>query len=294
MIPVRKITHATFETPDPERLAQYYEEVLGLARIGRADGAIHLASCVGQPMVVLAKGDAPRCARLSFHVGADVDLADAARRLAPHGIACERRSDPGPFAADAVIFRDLNGTEIEIHRQGALEPETAPKAIAPLKLGHVAFNVLDAQAAVAFYEKVLGFRLSDWIEDFFAFMRCGPDHHTLNFLARGGRIKMHHIAFQLRDWSHVQTACEELSRRRIEVLWGPGRHGPGHNIFTYHRDPDGQIIELFAELDTMSDEDLGYFDPRPWHRDHPQRPKVWRGGEASNLWGPLAPDNFRN
>jgi len=32
---------------------------------------------------------------------------------------------------------------------------------------------------------------------------------------------------------------------------------------TYHQDAAGQIIELFAELDRMSDESLGYFDPKP-------------------------------
>jgi len=29
-----------------------------------------------------------------------------------------------------------------------------------------------------------------------------------------------------------------------------------------------------------------YFEPRPWHRDNPQRPKVWaKDPSASNLWG---------
>ena len=62
---------------------------------------------------------------------------------------------------------------------------------------------------------------------------------------------------------------------------GPGRHGCGHNIFAYHRDPDGQIVELFGELDRMQ-EDLGYFEPRMWHRDRPQVPKVWPADPAAS------------
>jgi hypothetical protein len=43
----------------------------------------------------------------------------------------------------------------------------------------------------------------------------------------------------------------------------------------------------------MKDESLGYFDPRPWHRDRPQRPKVWKRGE-SPIWGlPPHPDFLR-
>jgi hypothetical protein len=39
----------------------------------------------------------------------------------------------------------------------------------------------------------------------------------------------------------------------------------------------------------MTDEALGYFEPRPWHRDRPQRPKVWTG-LPRDIWGlPPAP-----
>jgi hypothetical protein len=73
-----------------------------------------------------------------------------------------------------------------------------------------------------------------------------------------------------------------------KLLWGPGRHGIGHN-----RSPSGLITELFAELDRMNDEALGYFEPRPWHRDNPQRPKVWaKDPSAANLWGVLPGDEM--
>ena len=73
----------------------------------------------------------------------------------------------------------------------------------------------------------------------------------------------------------------------MELVWGPGRHGPGHNIYTYHYNPDGFTIEMFTELDTMSNEANGYFDPRPWHTDMPQRPKVWDPVSVAtrNMWG---------
>ncbi len=50
--------------------------------------------------------------------------------------------------------------------------------------------------------------------------------------------------------------------------------------------------ELFAELDQVNEE-LGYFEPRPWHRDNPQKPKVWaKDPSASNLWGIMPPDEM--
>jgi hypothetical protein len=96
----------------------------------------------------------------------------------------------------------------------------------------------------------------------------------------------------LKDWAQILTACDFLGSKNIPLAWGPGRHGPGHNLYTYHRNPDDQVIEFFAELDKMSDESLGYFDPRPWHRDRPQVPKVW--DTVRDIWGtPPTPDYIR-
>ena len=38
----------------------------------------------------------------------------------------------------------------------------------------------------------------------------------------------------------------------------------------------------------MHDEELGFFEPRPWHQDRPQRPKVWGDDTPSNWWGPMS------
>jgi hypothetical protein len=125
-------------------------------------------------------------------------------------------------------------------------------------------------------------------------MRCGPDHHTVNFF-HGPDAKLHHMAFELKDFMHLQNACELMGQRKVPILWGPLRHGPGHNIATYHRNQDGQMIEFFCELDKMLDEELGYFEPRPWHRDRPQRPKVWaKDPNASNYWGIMPTDEMHH
>jgi hypothetical protein len=88
-------------------------------------------------------------------------------------------------------------------------------------------------------------------------MRCGFEHHAINF-ARGADARLHHMAFELRD-AYMQQACDPFGRRKILLLWGPVRYGPGHNIATYHRNPDGYLIELFYDMDRMVDEELGYF-----------------------------------
>jgi catechol 2,3-dioxygenase-like lactoylglutathione lyase family enzyme len=192
-----------------------------------------------------------------------------------------------------VSFADPKGTIIELFSQWSfLDAKPGGAGAGPLKLGHIAFHCPNPAGMAAFYEKTMGFRVSDWIGDFFVFMRCGADHHTVNFL-RHESMSMQHMAFQLRDASHLTGACDILGRNRIEIAWGPVRHGPGHNIAVYHRNPDDQIIEMFCDLDLMLDEELGYFEPRPWHRDRPQKPKVWASDPYRDIWGQPATPDFR-
>lgn len=293
MIRVKKIAHATYETPDLDRQAEYYTDILGLTLVAKEKDTAFLASTIDHHSVVLRKGDAARCARLGFQIGIDDDLKEFDKQTAAHGIKTQRVNDPGPSIAEMITFEDPKGTVMEVFKRGEFSPQAFPnRGIVPHKLGHVAFFVKDVKRTTDFYCDVLGFRVSDWMGDFFSFLRCGGDHHTIN-LMRSEQDRHFHTAFELRDWGHMLTACDYLSLNGYKLLWGPGRHGIGHNLFTYHRAPNGMITELFAQLDQMNEE-MGYFEPRPWHRDRPQRPKVWTPDpNASNYWGIGAPEEMR-
>jgi catechol 2,3-dioxygenase-like lactoylglutathione lyase family enzyme len=292
MIRVRKISHASYEMPDIEHQLEYYTEILGLTLVDRyADGA-YLGSTVDHHSVVLRKASQTQCTRIGFQIAPDADLGAFEKQVQAHGIRTERRKDPEPGIDDMVAFPDPKGTIMEVYKPGPPAPQRYPvRGIVPHKLGHVAFHVTDVKHVTKFYCDVLGFRESDWMADFFSFLRCGPDHHTINLMNTGSN-RHFHTAFELRDWGHLQTACDYLSLNGYKLLWGPGRHGIGHNLFAYHRSPAGLITETFAELDQMNEE-LGYFEPRPWHRDRPQKPKVWpKDPSASNLWGILPTDEM--
>jgi hypothetical protein len=107
----------------------------------------------------------------------------------------------------------------------------------------------------------------------------------LNFI-KAETSHLHHVAFELKDAAHLQYARDILGQQRITIVRGPLRHSPGHNVAIYHANPDGLVVEFFIELDQMKDEELGYFEPKPWHRDFPQRPKTWtRKDNGTVTWG---------
>lgn len=293
MIQVAKIGYAGFNTPDVEAMLAYYTQVLGFTLVERGDdGAAYLHLGADHHTIALYPATERRLRHTALQIGKSQSLKEVEQELREQGVRVELQTDAQPGIPELLEFADPEGNSLHLYATMQEVDQRFPQqGIVPEKLSHVAMAVHDVKKTADFYQQVLGFRVSDWIEDFFVFLRCGPDHHTVNFL-QSNYQKMHHIAFQLEDWGHVQRTCDHLAKHSIPLLWGPGRHGPGHNIFTYHHDPDKHIVELSTQLDLMLSEDLGYFEPRPWHEDVPQRPKVWQASKAMNFWGPLPAPEF--
>ena len=286
MIQVKRLGHATFTTPDLEEQIAYWTEVIGLALITRDANSAILGTRLGQESVALVRApEKGELRSLAFQVKPGTDLGELAHRLQKEGIASEHRSGISPGVKDAIVFRDPKGTQIEVYAEYEFQPDDGKEqGIGPLKFGHVAYRVNDVQKITDFYCNMLGFKVSDWMGDHFSFLRCGADHHTINF-TRYETERLHHIAFELRDWGEIHNACDYLTKKKVQLVWGPLRHVVGHNIAAYHRNPDEIRVELYAEMDLMKDEELGYWEPRPWHEERPLRPKVWPKDTLRSQWG---------
>ncbi len=286
MIQVKRLGHATFTTPDLERQIDYWTNVIGLSIVDRGKDHCMLATRLGHESIALERApEQGHLRRLSFQAKPGSDLGELAANLLGHGVRSERRKDISPGVREAIVFADPKGTLVEVYADYEFAPEDASEqGISPLKFGHVAYRVKDPQAITTFYCDVLGFRVSDWMGDHFSFLRCGVDHHAINF-TRADEERLHHIAFEVRDWGALHDACDYLTKKKIQLVWGPLRHVVGHNIAAYHRNPDEIRVELFAEMDLMKDEDLGYWEPRPWHEERPLRPKTWDKDTWRSQWG---------
>jgi catechol 2,3-dioxygenase-like lactoylglutathione lyase family enzyme len=289
MIQARRLGYAVLATPDLAGQIDYYCDILGLALVARDSARAVLATRQGIETIVLKQGAAPALLGLSFQVSPKTDLDAAREKLSQAGVSPQVRAGQTPGIARVLAFNDPNGTEIELFSTFEFaETPAGEHGVSPLKIGHVACFVTDVTKISTFYEQALGFRRSDWRGEGSVFLRCGTDHHTVNFFRRD-KAELAHIAFEVKDWSELARAADYLWRRKLILDWGPARHHIGHNMACYHRNPDSVRIELYTEMDQMKDEELGYFDPRPWHEDRPQRPKDWPPGTTRNQWTPNVP-----
>ena len=292
--PVTRLSHVALRSPDVEKMRTYYTEIIGLSSYDDGDGTVYLASGGRGPALELRSSTTAGIDHVGFEISAAKE-EELLVRLKNQGVQVSTATDLEPGLSRIHDVIDVEGNHLQMC---VVDDDRAPAALAtsgivPQKIGHVATRTSSAEAVTEFYETALGFRWSDWMGDFFAFLRCNVDHHSVNFINASRPGQMHHYAFELEDVSHVTAACDALAARNVQMLWGPGRHGIGHNVFTYHKDPDGNVVELFCDLDRMASEELGYFEPRKWHQDRPQRPKHWiPDPDSANLWGPQGPADF--
>ena len=287
-VPVTKVAYLGLASPDPDALCAHYVDHVGLVETARTEDAAYLTTGPEHHSLVVENGVAGYT-RIGLEIG--VTLDDAAAALAAQSIAFERRSEPDPGIAASLVIAHLDTAPLHLYEGQTLDsipPVLGPR---PSKFAHVACRSRHAVQDRAFLEDVLGFRWSDSAGDAVHFLRCDPNHHSLNLFDSPEQAGLHHLAFEARDAAHLTMICDHLGSLNITLYWGPGRHGPGHNLFTYHRDPDGNLVEISTEMDLVFDESDPKFQPRPWHEDLNQRPKVWViTPRVGNIWGPLPLD----
>jgi catechol-2,3-dioxygenase len=292
MLRVLRVGYVDFETAQLSSLVDYYSGILGLTETYRDTKSVYLTVALDHHCVGLRTGAESRLLKFGLQI-APTDLKELESFLIAKGVKAKRVTDGAPGIPELVQIYDPDGIVVDLFVVN--QPPGVPysqRGVQPHKLAHLALLTPDVQRKFKFYRDTLGFRFSDSIQDFFYFLRCGVDHHGLNLL-RWEHAGLHHLAFEVADVSHLCASTDVLTRAHIPLIWGPTRHGPGHNVSAYHRNPEGQIVELFCEIDRMSNEDLGYFDPRPWHGEFPQRPRCWENvEEAASLWGIMAPPKF--
>jgi catechol 2,3-dioxygenase-like lactoylglutathione lyase family enzyme len=102
------------------------------------------------------------------------------------------------------------------------------------------------------------------------FLRSDPEHHSFAAF-RAPESRADHHCYETRGWLDIRDWADRMGGLRIPLWWGPGRHGPGNNLFFMIEDPDGHKVEFSAELELLPRE----APFRTW--PHEQR--------TLNLWG---------
>lgn len=213
----------------------------------------------GHPVLEIQRATRYRLLGLSLGIHA-ADLP----RFAGHLDHCGIRFTSGD---DSLRLHDGDGTAIELVVAAKTSPSAPsgllPRAMAPRRaavatvrpvcFSHLLLFAPDVRAAVDFYGRVLGLRLSDRSGDGIAFMHTphGSDHHLIAF-AKSTGPGLHHTSWQVRSLDEVGLGAMQLAARGYAEGWGVGRHVLGSNYFHYAKAPWGGYAEYSFDMDHIA------------------------------------------
>lgn len=277
------VAAVTLVVPDAAATADFFEHALEYHRWTER-GTEHLTAQgeYGFPaprrMLSLRSGPGPAVAEIALELAAGDSGKGLRARLEHHGV------DHEVVDGGAVRFADPDGLVIvAAPREPPLDHPLAASGVRPRRLGHVNLKVRDAARSAAFYIDVVGLARSEQIGRQLYFLRAGSEHHNLGLRGGAEEPAVHHVAFEVAGWDSYRVVCDHLAALGHVVEYGPGRHGPGNNLFVYLRDPSsGLRLELYSDMAHIHDEQ-GY------------EPPVWESSDRPrtvNRWGPAPPASF--
>jgi catechol 2,3-dioxygenase len=289
---ITRASHVALAVRDLAASVDFYTQVLGLVLSDREGGTAYLRGveevCHHSLTLTEAAG-APACLRTGLRLADEDEVDRAAAFFRARGLPVEEVRLP--FCGRALHASDPDGTPLEL----VARMETRPRAYgdvashrgAPaLRFDHFQILVPDPEATARFYAE-LGFRTSDYIQDdasgevigFFMFRKDNP--HDLVFFRRPGPV-LHHFGYFVSEPSHIFRACDIAGQMGFGegVERGPGRHGLGHSLFVYLRDPDGHRVELLPPAVQMIDREE---EPVRWSASNGFSSIAW-GLPAQRRW----------
>jgi catechol 2,3-dioxygenase-like lactoylglutathione lyase family enzyme len=262
-----RLHHLRRDSAQPERLAKFYAELLGDS-IERLDEC-WLVHGPGRALIA-GTGAAGGAPYFALQMQDASQLRTYAAELDARGV--QRLPSPSPlFGEEAFAVADPEGRRLVF----GLPRETARGDGLPGRLQHFVCASAQLPQLTAFYRDRIGMIESDRVlegaSDLSAcFLRSDPEHHSFAAF-RAPASRPDHHCYETNGWMDIRDWADRMGRLGIKLWWGPGRHGPGNNLFFMIEDPDGYKVEFSAELELMPKE-MQY---RTW--PHEER--------TLNLWG---------
>lgn len=210
--------------------------------------------------IALYPGPTDEIRRVTWEVDTPTELHRLAAAIAADNVVVDWVDDgtpEPPKAQSGFRFDDPDGfrTEVVVGPVSELSPVTQGGVISgfvtgDLGLGHVVYMCKDYPAAVDFYTRVLGFKLTDyivWDGADATFLHCNPRHHSVALMNecfgfRGGDFN--HLMIETATLDDVGRAYDRVCGAGIDLKMTLGRHTNDGVTSFYLTTPSGFGIEI--------------------------------------------------
>jgi catechol 2,3-dioxygenase-like lactoylglutathione lyase family enzyme len=238
-------------SPNPEKMGEFYGRAFDYAVSGTANES----HCEGPNRSLwFRQGEANRLLESHFVFPDTAALDLYVAQLQARGVSGQEKTSAG---ARYFAVRDPDGREVWFGVAAGTR-KASEASSRPARLQHYAVHNPSPQTMVDFYVGKLDFTVADRVLNdsgklTAVFLRTDREHHTLAVFGVPG-TRFDHCSCETRDWLAVRDWADHIAKQKVKIVWGVGRHGPGHNAFFMVRDPDGNLVEISAELEAYGDD----------------------------------------
>jgi len=254
---ITRASHSVLTVKDLAASRRFYVDLIGFIVSDEDKDTLYLrgvAEACHHSLVLKRASGEPQAERVGMRVFSEEDLERAKAFFDRAGLPAKWVEVP--HQGRTLHVSDPSGAPIEFCATMDVKPRLDVAfqhhhGAVPQRIDHFQLLVPDVQKACEFWMS-MGFRLSEYISPdgtddlLFVFLQRKGNPHDIVF-APGDGPRLHHAAFSIPESYHFFYVCDLAGEMGFaaNIEFGPGRHGPGHALFVYMRDPDGHRIELF-------------------------------------------------
>ncbi|AIA07869.1 VOC family protein [Streptomyces noursei] len=266
---IRSLGYLRIETARLAEWRTYTLDILGMVEAeGSTDEVLHVRIDDRIRRFSFEAGEQDRLLAAGFEVAGRAALAEAAAELEAAGVAV-KHADQATLddrrVQGLIHCTDPAGNPLEIYWGQAQDhtPLGTPYGNRfvtgdHLGLGHVVLPAPDMDAAVSFYEDLLGFQLRDRMKlppIAVPTGEPGRDHYWMNFLSPNARHHslglypgalppgIVHFMVELETLDDVGFCLDRMHKAGIPIASSLGRHSNDHMVSFYAQAPGGFQVE---------------------------------------------------
>ncbi len=253
MASVRALRSIEVGVTDIARSLHFFTDVWNLSPVGESAGVHYLRGTAAFHHILSLRGT-PKTGlvRMVFDAADRATVDGLHAQVTAHGTKTIEKPAPlrQPHGDYGFGFKDPEGRNIAVVCGVKDHPDSADMPDRPRRLSHLNLNCGDNDATFAAYQ-ALGLKLTDRTIKF-RFLRCNSDHHCI-VIGFDNAATLNHIAFEMTDLDSVFRGAGRMIDNGHPIEWGPGRHGPGANVYCYFVGPEEIPIEYTSEMEQVDD-----------------------------------------
>ncbi|HTT82862.1 MAG TPA: VOC family protein [Rhizomicrobium sp.] len=265
----RRLGYVAINVTDMARSCDFLENVMGLDRAGTSEAGESFFRCtLNHHDVMLCEAAEPGFKRVGWQLEDEENLDNAFEhftRIGLNPVMVDKAETDRIGLGRAFRLREpTTGAEFEYFAKIRQTIKPFQKRLADIQRpGHVVLSTPNLKESVEFATREMNFRVSDYVGEWVALMRCWPNpfHHSFALgQSRSGKPGHHHVNFMVTSVDDVGRLFWRAQKTNTKIVFGPGRHPPSDSVCLYVLDPDKLMWEYSYGMEEFPE--IGAREPR--------------------------------